>query len=71
MTKLILLLTFLSVSAGVHAAEYGPFCQWHRDPCTTMAIQWIGTEEKQGTNGQWLVGSAGFGYGDDDDQTVL
>jgi hypothetical protein len=70
-TKLFLLLTFLSVSACVHAAEYGPFCQWHRDPCTTMAIQWIGTEEKQGTNGQWLVGSAGFGYGDDDDQTVL
>ena len=53
------------------AAEYGPFCQWHRDPTTTMTIQWIATEGGEEQAGTWKIGTAGFGYGDDDDQTVL
>ena len=53
------------------AAEYGPICEWHRDPTTTMAIHWVATAEKEDERGEWKLGAAGFGYGDDDDQTVL
>lgn len=64
------LLCLAALTSGGFAAEYGPFCQWHRDPCTSMAIQWIATADGD-KNGEWLLGAAGFGYGDDDDQTVL
>ena len=53
------------------AVEYGPICEWHRDPTTTMAIHWVATAEKEDERGEWKLGAAGFGYGDDDDQTVL
>ena len=53
------------------AVEHGPICEWHRDPTTTMAIHWVATAEKEDERGEWKLGAAGFGYGDDDDQTVL
>ena len=71
MTKSFTLISLLALTGCALAAEYGPFCQWHRDPCSTMAIQWIGTVDREGTKGKWVVGAAGFGYSDDDDQTVL
>ncbi|MEO1843476.1 MAG: hypothetical protein ABGZ37_04280, partial [Akkermansiaceae bacterium] len=71
MTKSFTLISLLALTSCALAAEYGPFCQWHRDPCSTMAIQWIGTVDREGTKGKWVVGAAGFGYSDDDDQTVL
>ena len=69
MTRALLSLILLPV--GSSAKEYGPFCQWHRDPTTSMAIQWIATGDAEGEAGTWRVGAAGFGYGDDDDQTLL
>ncbi len=67
---LLLLLAFL-FPVILPAAEHGPICEWHRDPTTTMAIHWVATAEKEGEPGEWKLGAAGFGYGDDDDQTVL
>ena len=53
------------------ALEHGPVLQWYRDPTTTMAVTWIETGSQAGQYGQWAVGPAGFGYGDNDDRTAL
>ncbi len=53
------------------AAEYGPICQWHRDPTTTMAITWIEKVVEEARTGSWQSGAGGFGYGDDDDRTLF
>ncbi|BCX48093.1 acid phosphatase [Haloferula helveola] len=51
---------------------HGPVIQWHRDPCTTASFSWV---EQIAPDGEplpvWRTGNAGFGYGDDDDVTVL
>jgi hypothetical protein len=63
-----LLLTCGVVSAAV---DHGPFVQWFHDPCHEAEIRWVDrgiTPIKEGT---WVVGQAGFGYGDGDDATVL
>jgi len=36
-----------------------------------MAIHWVAASEENQPGGEWKLGAAGFGYGDDDDQTVL
>jgi len=68
-----ILLLFL-LPAGltvVNATEYGPICEWHEDPTTTMSIHWVAASGDEQPGGEWKLGAAGFGYGDDDDQTVL
>ena len=67
---LLLLLLPLGISA-LHAREYGPICEWHEDPTTTMSIHWVAASSDERPGGEWKLGAAGFGYGDDDDQTVL
>ena len=71
MIRLLLLLLALLSPGILHAAEHGPICEWYRDPTSTMAIHWVATAEKEGEPGEWKLGAAGFGYGDDDDHTVL
>ncbi|NIP98194.1 MAG: hypothetical protein GWO24_34165, partial [Akkermansiaceae bacterium] len=65
-------LTGLLLATGCSlAVETGPICQWYRDPTTTMAIHWIQSDSGALPRAEWKVGKAGFGYGDEDDQTVL
>lgn len=71
MRLLFTVLTWMLLAGLSPAAEVGPICQWYRDPCTTMAIHWIEIVEEEGTGGEWQIGEAGFGFGDDDDRTVL
>lgn len=51
---------------------HGPVIQWFKDPCTTASFSWV---EEIAPDDQvlpvWRKGRAGFGYGDDDDSTVL
>ena len=69
--KISLTLVVALCACGLgRSAEYGPICQWYQDPSTTMAVQWIVTAADGGTEGKWLVGESGFGYGDDDDKTI-
>ena len=68
----ILLLPLLPLGiSALHAREYGPICEWHEDPTTTMSIHWVAASNDERPGGEWKLGAAGFGYGDDDDQTVL
>ncbi len=60
----------LSSFAGTNEI-HGPICSWHLDPLTTMNIQWIEGVDAAVDAGQWYLGEAGFGYGDDDDTTRL
>ncbi|CAN5371953.1 hypothetical protein BH23VER1_BH23VER1_27210 [soil metagenome] len=59
------------------AALHGPIGSWYQDPTTTMTIQWLESpagmeiEAVDGTEGEWVHGKAGFGFGDDDDATKL
>lgn len=51
---------------------HGPILQMHRDPLTEMTITWV--EEispESSAPAVWRDGPAGFGYGDDDDRTML
>ncbi|MCA9218409.1 MAG: hypothetical protein KDB27_35310, partial [Planctomycetales bacterium] len=50
---------------------HGPICSWHLDPTSTMNVQWIEKVNAAIDDGRWFVGTAGFGYGDDDDATQL
>ena len=71
---MIRLLSILFLSSGFNAlsaGEYGPICEWYQDPTTTMAIHWVAASEDEQPGGEWKLGPAGFGYGDDDDQTIL
>lgn len=50
---------------------HGPILQWYREPSTTGALLWIEDQSVDAKPGMWAEGQAGFGYGDDDDKTVL
>lgn len=39
-------------------ATHGPICQWHEDPCTTMAVHWIESESEVG--GGWESSAGPF-----------
>jgi len=53
-------------------AIHGPIVLWHTNPQNSARIVWIEeTGRGRGVEGQWSVGRGGFGYGDDDDQTVF
>lgn len=70
-----LLFPLLAGSLGIGCASarvHGPVCSWHLDPTSTMTIQWLEVLKEEGEPlGIWRQGRAGFGYGDDDDETVL
>lgn len=50
---------------------HGPICSWHLDPTTTMTIQWVEKAHTTIPQERWWEAVSGFGYGDDDDTTVL
>ncbi|GAA5483387.1 metallophosphoesterase family protein [Haloferula sargassicola] len=57
---------------GWLAAEvHGPLVQWSGDPRHEASVRWLETAAVEGTEGIWQAGPSGFGYGDDDDRTVL
>ncbi|MBK1826936.1 metallophosphoesterase [Haloferula rosea] len=67
-----LILSALGVLVAPLVAEtHGPIVQWYRSPSTSAALLWIEHEAVAAKPGAWAVGQAGFGYGDDDDKTVL
>lgn len=68
--RILLLLLPLALSV-LHASGYGPICEWHDDPTTTMSIHWVADSNDERPGGDWKLGAAGFGYRDDDDHTVL
>lgn len=67
-----LLLFFLSLGSSRELTIHGPILQMHRDPTTEMTIAWVEeiAPEAMPTS-VWRDGPGGFGYGDDDDRTVL
>ncbi len=53
---------------------FGPILTWDRSPATTMTVTWVEGNEISGqgpASSTWQTGQAGFGYGDEDDNTVL
>lgn len=59
---------------GTEAAPrfHGPLLQWHRDPCRSVTFSWVEEQASATENPlDWKRGTAGFGYGDDDDETLL
>ena len=50
---------------------HGPICSWHLDPTSTMTIQWVEKSDAPVPSKRWWSAKAGFGYGDDDDTTIL
>lgn len=50
---------------------HGPICSWHLDPTTTMTIQWIERVNSAIPSERWWLATSGFGYGDNDDTTML
>ncbi len=68
-------LLFLGLAPfGVQAAPgdlHGPICSWHLDPTSTITIQWIERTQFTIPQERWWEAKSGFGYGDNDDTTVL
>lgn len=62
---------FLLSAVWASAVDHGPFVQWYHDPCHEAEIRWIDRGGGAPPPGTWTVGMAGFGYGDNDDKTVL
>ena len=60
----------LSASSAEMAKINGPILSWHLDPTATMTVSWI-EHVGQDKPGTWQLGKAGFGYGDNDDATLL
>jgi hypothetical protein len=50
---------------------HGPIVHWNQDPAKSCQIVWLERSGQSGVEGKWSTGPAGFGYGDDDDATVL
>lgn len=65
-----LLVYLLSVSC-LYAVDHGPYIQWFQDPSHEAEIRWVDRSGFQGKEGDWHLGRAGFGYGDNDDETVF
>lgn len=59
------------MTAPLVAEVHGPVVQWSENPSTSAALLWVEHEAMVAKPGSWAVGEAGFGYGDDDDKTVL
>jgi hypothetical protein len=61
--KRLFLCLVLCIFSDAQAVEFGPFCQWYKDPCRSMAIQWVADKDVAGK--RWIVSPGGFGYGHD------
>ncbi|MGK0185067.1 MAG: hypothetical protein ACI9R3_000842 [Verrucomicrobiales bacterium] len=63
----------LALTSGFAAAEiHGPICSWHDDdPTTSMTIQWVEKVNADIAPDTWFEDTAGFGYSDNDDDTML
>lgn len=66
-------LIFLCIPAEARELKFhGPILQWHRAPATQVTFAWVERIAPGITaTPVWDTGRAGFGYGDDDDETVL
>lgn len=53
----------------IPVSVHGPICVWHDDPLTKCSVVWI--EHPQPRPKAWFAAQAGFGYGDEDDATLL
>lgn len=53
------------------AVDHGPLVQWFHDPCHEAVIRWVDRTGFKAIEGEWALGRAGFGYGDNDDLTVF
>jgi len=62
---------FFSLCSIAAAVDHGPFVQWYHDPCHEAEIRWVDRGTPNTIEGAWATGQAGFGYGDNDDGTVL
>lgn len=51
---------------------HGPLLQWYHDPARTITFSWVEEQVSASENSRdWKRGAAGFGYGDEDDETLL
>ena len=66
--SLWLALATIAFPGLVGAEIHGPIVQWSSNPETQAHIRWI---ESVVQKDEWQVGKSGFGYGDDDDATVI
>ena len=69
---LAFLVCIIPEAHGRQLKFHGPVLQWYEDPTTTVSFSWI--EEIAPdvvANPVWRKGKSGFGYGDNDDVTVL
>ena len=76
LTSRLLVLASLAFNLGSLLATevgdvHGPICSWHMDPTSTMTIQWIERVNISLPQKRWYDAIAGFGYGDNDDETNL
>lgn len=66
-----------AVADGASARRvHGPIVTWDGDPATSMRVTWVEGEviagrSKVTSSRTWRNGQAGFGYGDDDDKTII
>jgi hypothetical protein len=62
MTKKFLILLAGLPFGEVSSAVFGPICQWHRDPCTSMAIHWV---QNNGESPEvWRVAAGPYHFGE-------
>ena len=67
-----MLIAVFSLKAADDVRIHGSIIQWHRDPTTEATFSWVQRLSTEGTKfRKWLEGTSGFGYGDEDDATVL
>ncbi|MGB6222864.1 metallophosphoesterase [Haloferula sp.] len=71
MTMLLRLLLLFSLVVSARGVDHGPIVQWSENPDSKASIRWIERVGAAGREGKWVKGPGGFGYGDDDDTTVL
>jgi hypothetical protein len=62
---------FLGLVISARGVDHGPIVQWSESPDSKASIRWIERMGDEGREGMWVKGPGGFGYGDDDDTTVL
>ena len=75
------MISFATTSLLTFAADpeiniHGPILTWDGNPTTSIRVTWVEdrhllVNERVRGSQLWRTGQAGFGYGDDDDKTVL
>lgn len=73
LSVLVLALCNTGISGDSEQLKFhGPILQWHHDPLRSTTITWVEDITVEIPDPPvWKEGEAGFGYGDEDDATVL